>query len=190
MLLTHDYYMAVTGDTTSSAEAFATAASSAQELLEDAVGRVGLLEHGERTETLTLEADGYLYPTAVPLVDADAGWRVKDNALHGGSLDLGTWVGLLGTEYPTDVTVTYRGGYTTATLPEYAMRDLAAATHVLLHPADLTATSAIPAGATSASVGDVSLGFGADGAGGSSATLLAAVTWSAETLQLAGVPSP
>jgi hypothetical protein len=190
MLLTHDYYMAVTGDTASSAEAFATAASSAQELLEDAVGRVGQLEHAERTETLTLEADGYLYPRAVPLVDADAGWQVRDNALHGGSIDLASFVGLLGTEYPTDVTVTYRGGYTTATLPEYAMRDLALATYLLLHPMDLVAATAIPAGATSASVGDVSLSFGPAGASGSIGRIGAQIVFSAETLALAGVPAP
>lgn len=189
MLLTHDYYQAITGDTASSPDAFATAASSAQDLLEDALDRVGTLEQAERTETLELDATGWLYPTATPLVSAEGGWQVRDNGLHGGTVDLGTWVGLLGTEYPTTVDVTYIGGWTADTLPGYARRDLATVTYGLLHRPDITALTSIPVGATSAKVGDVSLSWGEGGNPGAGA-VLAAVTWSVETLKLRGTPPP
>lgn len=183
MLLTWDYYQAITGDTTTDDAAFASAASSAQDLVEDALDRVGHLEQAERTETLEVGPDGVLYPTATPLVDVP-GYATIGDVVYGASSDLSTWVGLLGSSAPATVELTYTGGYTSDTAPEYLLRDLAAATYAILHPPDLSATSAIPANATSASVGDVSLGFGAAGAGGSSASLLPSITWSAQTMQL------
>lgn len=189
MLLDHDYYKAITGDLASSPEAFASAASSAQDLLEDALDRVGLLESAVRTESMPVSDSGYVYPTATPVTVAD-GWTIRDNSLLGGRTDLGEWVGLIGSDEPAYTDVTYTGGYTWATLPEYARRDLASATWALLHPPDLSSTTATPAGASSVSVDDVSISWGAGGAPGSSATVLRAVVWSPETMKLRGVPAP
>jgi hypothetical protein len=189
MLLTESYYRAVTGDTSTSTETFASAASSAQELCEDALDRVGMLELGERTETLEVAPAGYLYPTATPLISAD-GWTVDGYALRGGSSSLTAWVGWLGSDLPATVDATYVGGYTTATAPEYLLRDLAFATYALCHPPDLGAMSVIPAGASAVSVGDVSVSFGSGGAPGTMGGLGVSITWSAHTMQLRAVPSP
>lgn len=189
MLLTESFYRAITSDTASAPEAFATAASSAQDLLEDALDRVGQLEQAERTETLELGPGGWLWPTCTPVISASDGWQVIDNGLRGGSIDLGSFVALLGTELPTDVTVTYVGGWTAATLPGYARHDLAWVTFALLHPPDTATLTAVPAGANAASVGDVSVSWGAGGNPGTAA-VIAAVSWSPETLKLRGTPPP
>lgn len=189
MLLTETYYRAITGDTTTPTGAFASAASAAQDLAEDALGRIGMLEAGERTETLELFEGGYLYPTATPLLSVPDYSTIGD-VVYGATADLDTWLGILGAVAPVTVELTYTGGISTDTAPEYLLRDLAAATYAILHPPDLDATSAIPANATGAAVGDVSLSFGPEGAGGSSASLLAGITWSEQTMRLAEVPAP
>lgn len=183
MLLTHDYYQALTGDTASTPEAFATAASSAQDLLEDALDRVGELEHGARTETLEVDACGYVYPAATPLISADGGWQVIDDSLRGGQVDLGSFVALLGEELPNTTTVTYTGGWTSETAHGYMLSDLAWAAYALLHRGDPTALAAIPAGATAASVGDVSVSWGAGGAPGGPQGAVPVSFWSDETMK-------
>lgn len=187
MLLTESYYRAITGDTATSAQAFATAASSAQDLLEDALDRVGLLELDERTETLDIDPAGYVYPSATPLVSASDGWQVVDDSLRGGTVDLGSFVALLGSELPTSTEVTYVGGWTSSTAHAYMRTDLAWAAFALLHQADPTALAAIPAGASSASVGDVSISWAASRGSGTPSNPVDLSFWSPETMKHRGV---
>jgi hypothetical protein len=183
VLLTLAKYQTTTGDVTTSSDAFATAAAEAQSLLEDALGRPGLLESAERTESLELHGGGYVYPNAVPVTDAP-GLVVHDDIIYGATLDIDDlplieW----SISSPQRASVTYTGGWTSATAPGYMLRDLAFATWAVLHPEDLAEAAAIPAGATAAKVGDVALSFGADGAPGSSGRIGASIAWSAETLR-------
>lgn len=183
MLLTLATYRTTTGDLDTTSEAFATAAAEAQTLLEDALGRPGLLESDERTESLELHGGGYVYPNATPVTDAP-GLVVHDDIIYGATLDVVDVVLIeWSSSAPQRAEVTYTGGFTTATAPGYMLRDLAFATWAVLHPDDLAASSAIPAGATSAKVGDVAISFGDGGAPGSDGRIGAAIGWSAETLR-------
>jgi hypothetical protein len=184
VLLTETVYRQITGDAETPADAVATASSAAQDLLEDALARRGFLELDERTEELTLEGGGYVYPTAVPIIDAP-GLVVHDDVVYGATPSLPEFVGLIGSTPPVYASVTYTGGFDSDTAPGYMLRDLAFAAWGILRPAQVLALAETP-GATSVRVGDVALSFGAGGAGGGT-TSLVGVSWSAYTLRHRGL---
>lgn len=175
MLLTHARYQVLTGDTTTASAAFEVAASAAQDMLEDELGRIGLLESGVKSERLPLVWDGTLggwavFPTAVPITDAGADHTAQGAALVGVVIDASPFAFGDPAGYST---VSYTGGYSTATVPAYMERDLAAATKVLLDPVG----TPVPAGATSIRLGDAAVTFAGPQSG------LTDVGWSRQTLR-------
>src|SRR5687767_758487 len=76
-LLSYARYVALTGDTTTASATAASAIADAQDMLEEELGRVGLLEDpgvgSTLTERLKVYSDGILghvvYPSALPILD-------------------------------------------------------------------------------------------------------------------------
>lgn len=181
MLLTEDYYQRITGDTATPTEAFATAASAAQDLLEDALGVPGFLESGERTESLPI-CDGVVYPTATPVTVAEGYTVVDGNTLYGVTPDLPAWLGTLDTPHAARADVTYTGGWTADTAPGYMRRDLAFVAWAILRPATVLSLGAIAGNPTSARVGDVAVTYGANGAAPDGLAVVG-VDWSYYTMR-------
>lgn len=177
MLVSYARYVSLTGDATSASATVEAALVEAQDLLEDELGRIGLLEEdgADKVERLKLYDDsvlgGTVYPAGVPITDAG------DFTLAGAMLisvppDGGPFFYRDGERYAT---VTYRGGFTSATVPAYMARDIAFAAHQLVHS---PVPSSIPAGATSVRVGDAAVTFGSPVAGGA-----IGIGWSKATLR-------
>ncbi len=162
MLLTEAYYQAITADTATTGAIFASAASAAQDRLEEDLGRPGYLEDlgVDIVETCVLFDDGTVYPTATPIT-ACTGLTVVDDTVYGATPDPQTFTGIFPQATPPTVDVTYRGGYTTATCPRTILDALAWATYTIAHSSDLADSA--PEGATSVRVGDVAVTFGPDG---------------------------
>lgn len=163
MLIAVDVYQAITGDTSSATASVETAIADAQGLLEDQLGRP--LELDERTERLRVFPDGRVYPSATPLVSVPTGATIS-----GASIIDGTPAGSF--LRPADFAeVTYTGGFDPAEddrssvtyVPVDLARAIAWAAKAILSPASF---GDIPAGATSATVGDVSLSWGPGGSPG------------------------
>lgn len=158
-LVTYTRYVAITGDTTSASATVLERLTDAQDLLEEELGRVDLLEDDgqDKVERLLIYNDanlGYVvYPAAVPVTDA--GDLIQHGSvLAGAAPDSSPEFSVVsGERYAT---VTYRGGYTPATVPPAIERNIAWAAHQLLTPA---LTAAVPAGATSVRLGDAAVTF-------------------------------
>lgn len=179
MILTREYYQLITGDATSPAQ-FASAASAAQELLEDELGRRGRLELAERTEPCDVYPDGTIYPQATPILSVVGGALVHDDVVYGASPDSNLFTGFFPGPDPSIVTLTYTGGFDSVSAPECMRRDLAWVTYAILRPAAVAGLSNF-VGASSVSVGDVSVAYGQGGAvAGASVT---GVVWSDATLR-------
>lgn len=160
MLLTTSYYRDLTGDTASPDAAVASAASAAQDLLEADLARSGYLESEERSEVCLLYPDGTLYPTATPITAIDGGYTVVDDTVYGAVPDVVEFTGLIDTtREPKRATITYTGGYTTATCPEPVLQDLAWATYAILNgtSSKTSAATSATAGASSVRLGDVAI---------------------------------
>lgn len=139
-------YRLITGDTSSTDADIQARLADAQELVEDYLQRP--IESGERTETLEVMADGYVYPKAQPVTAAPEGYTLNGWGLYAASL--GGWP-LAGA---TTVEVTYTGGWDATSVPYAIARAIALAAKDLLTPA-----SDVPPGVTSMSVGDVSVAY-------------------------------
>lgn len=181
MLLTLAKYTEITGDAPA-ASAFSPAASAAQDLLEDALGRRGQLEEAERTEQVHYKQDGTLYPMATPITAVEGGLLLAEDVVYGATPDSGVFVGYFGPVDPPIVTLTYTGGWTSANAPAYMIHDLAWATYELLRPEAAVALAGTPTGASSAHSGDVSVSWGA-GAGAPANVTTARFGWSFQTLR-------
>jgi hypothetical protein len=149
-------YRLHTGDQTN-ASAVSGRLLEAEDLLDEELRRH--LALAERTETFKMYPDGRVYPDAYPIVSSDL--TIDGRALRGATTtsDVATFVAYW-PDYcpPATAEVTWTGGYDADTLPvtlRHALYELAAA---LAAPRPV----AVPVGATSASVGDVSVSF-ADG---------------------------
>jgi len=144
-------YRLHTGDQ-SNASAVSGRLLEAEELLDEHLRRQ--LASEERTDTFPIYPDGRLYPDAYPITDSDL--TIDGRSLRGATADLATFLAYWPDDCaPRQATVTWTGGYTAATLPvtlRHALYELARA---LTAPAPV----AVPVGATSASVGDVSVTF-------------------------------
>lgn len=184
MLLEEQTYRAITGDTATASAAFASAASAAQELLEEDLRRPGYLESVERTEVCLLAPDGTLYPTATPITAITGGYEVVDDVVYGAVPSVAAFTGLIDTSVsPKRASITYTGGYTTATVPEHVLRDLAWATYAILngYTGSQNAAAGDTTGATSVRVGDIAVTYGPSGRGAPS---VVGVAWSAATMRL------
>lgn len=171
-LVTIERYRVITGDSTSASATVEQALGDAQALLEDDLGRG--LESEERTERLRIFygssfPGGRVYPTVTPVTDADDFTLVGTAALDGASPSGGPF----DTSQPSYAEVTYTGGWTADDVPACIERDIAWAAYRLLRPAEM---AAVPAGATSVSMGDASVSFAAGQSAGE-----AGISWSRAT---------
>lgn len=181
MLLETQTYRDITGDTTSASAAVASAASAAQDLLEEELRRPGYLESQERSEVCILAPDGTLYPTATPITSISGGYEVVDDVVYGAVPDVASFTGLIDTSVsPKRATITYTGGYTAGTVPECILRDLAWVTYAILNAQTAAQGAAVAVQAQSVRVGDVAVTYGASG---QSAASLTGVRWSDATLR-------
>lgn len=177
-LLTIVRYQSFTGDTTTASAVVWPAILEAQELLEDELGRIGLLEDDgdDKTERLRIYDDnvlgGVVYPTAVPITDPGDYTQVGAG-LTGAAPDGGPYLWAVPEE--RYATVVYQGGYDDDTVPAYMARDLAFAAYQLLHADTLVG---IPAGATSVRLGDAAITYASPTSGGTSG-----ISWSKQTLR-------
>lgn len=179
-------YAIVTGDTTSGNTAVEDALADATALLEEKLERK--LAEQELTERLLPDSEGRLYPTVTPIVSAP-GFTVYGDVIVGGPF----WTSPGFTLYDPRAQVTYTGGYVERSanptaaniLPKHVEIDLCWAAYTLLHPAELAAIQAAPAGASSRSVGDASVTL-KQGAPDNPSDVLAS-TWSRDTLRLGRV---
>lgn len=154
-------YQRLTGDTSTASPTVEEKLADAQQLVEEYLRRP--LERDERTERLRLYRDGSgwaVYPKATPIdADATTGYTTSGAALTGISPDDGPWI--VGSYEPGGyATVTYTGGWTAETLPLTIAREISRTAKALLTPA----AAGVLAGASSIRVGDLSVGFSADGA--------------------------
>lgn len=178
MLLTVETYRVITGDSTSASAEVERAASAAQELLEDKLGRRDKLELEERTEVCPYEADGTIYPQATPVISA-GDLDVFDDTVYGSTPDSDVFRGVFEHTTPKVVTLTYVGGYSAATAPRYMLTDLAWCAFALLRPENRQLLASV-AGAEAAQLGDASVRWGS---GGAPAPADVVASWSDETLR-------
>ena len=184
LLVTTARYQVITGDTTTATASVTAAIEDATALLADELGRPDALKSEERTETMQVGDGGQLRPLAVP-VTVCAGYTFDTAAIFGGAPDSVAFRGVFPDDLPNTVAVTYSGGWVersanpsaTNRLPTELEYDIAWAAHALVHPG---LGAAVPVGATSVSLGDAAVSFGA---GGAPARGEAGVTWSRKTLR-------
>ena len=170
MLISVDRYRVITGDSSTAATAVSAAVETAGDLLGEELGWPGGVESAERTETLGV-LEGRVYPSAVPITVA-AGFTIDGHALRGATPQ---WADIFEDVDGAPVaTVTYTGGWTSATVPASVERDVAWAARALLNPAEALS---VPAGATSVRLGDASVSYGRPQSPGT-----AGVAWSRKTL--------
>lgn len=161
MLISVTRYQSITGDTTSATGVVETAIEDAQQLLEERLRRP--LETAQRTERMRQYPDGRVYPAATPITAGPTGSTTYGVALADAA-PAGSFL------QPADeyVDVTYTGGFDPAEtdrsavtyVPVELQRAVAWAAKALLS----SPPSAAPAGATSITVGDVSVSYGPGGA--------------------------
>lgn len=147
-------YQVRTGDTTSAASSVSAALLEAESLISEDLRRDLPLD--TRTESMIIRALGRLYPRAWPITACTSN-VIDGRTLLGGMPDMQQFVVMIGVPgyIKPRATVTYTGGFDASTLPvalAHAIYDLAGA--VLSRSA-----VSVPAGATSVSVGDVSISF-------------------------------
>lgn len=161
-MITAARYVELTGDTETVASAVNEAVADAVSELEEYLDRP--LAHGERTERISPDRAGRIWPKATPLTDGG------DYTIDGLAL-IGSW------PYPSilnpdsQLEVTYTGGWADARLedpvgsplPLCIQRDLAWVAYRLLHPT-APGASVAPAGATSVRLGDAAVSYGPGGA--------------------------
>lgn len=156
--VTVDGYRLHTGDQTTAASAVSGALLEAQQLLEEELRRK--LDLAERTASFRIHQDGRVYPNAWPITDA--GDLVIDGRMVVGAVpDAGPFTAIIAVPPAPRSTITWTGGFDADTLPA----TLRNALYDLAQPIAQGA-SPIPGGATSLSVGDVSVGFASPTSGG------------------------
>lgn len=153
MLLDVPAYQRITKDTASATTDVTAALADAQAWVEQHCNR--FLERATYTETLRVAENGYVYPSATPLVSVSSppSLTITGAGVYVGYLSFpSVTVASVSAAFPLQTTVTYVGGYTPATLPVTLRRAIARVARLMLTPAVLAGA---PAGATSVSLGDV-----------------------------------
>lgn len=163
MLVTIARYRDITNDNDSSSAVVEDALTDAQALLEEEIRRP--LEQGTRTERCRVFPEprgATVYPSAIPVISVSnpSGASIEGHAVVGGEYGTESWSAY--------VTVTYVGGFDPASIsgdvdyvPRTIERAIAWAARALVDPDTF---ASVPSGATSATVGDVSLTWGPGGA--------------------------
>jgi hypothetical protein len=162
ILVTYDDYVRITGDDQADQAEVEANIDEVLGMVEEELDRIFLF--GTYTESLPLTSTGWVYPRAVPVasVPASASTQVWDDgwSLRGASADVnvGPFPDLTEIvswrEGGLRATVTYTGGLTHDTFPKKLRRLVCRLTLATANPG-----TGIPAGAQSASVGDVSVSF-------------------------------
>lgn len=158
--VTIDGYRVHTGDMTTAGTVVSGALVEAGELLDDELRRN--LAWQSRTDKLRIYPDGRVYPYAYPITTA-ATLEIDGRSLVGAEADETPFVGRFGDLVVNLVTVTWSGGYDDGTNSDPLPTTLKNAIFELAR-ALTTDTSAIPVGATSVRVGDVSVTYAQAGA--------------------------
>lgn len=154
-VVSKERYRIITLDTTSADAAVTGALVDAQQLVEDYLDRK--LTQALRTETMTYGPNGLVWPKAWPVIVAPAGMTIeRSRRAIGGSSPGGLTDAFADSDEPEFVTLTYTGGYTSATLPRVIESRIAWSAYSMLHP---SVGASVPAGAKSVSVGDASITF-------------------------------
>lgn len=152
-------YRVRTGDSDTEASAVTGALVDAERLIEDELRRNIPLE--ERAEKMRIRDHyGRMYPKAWPITLCTSNAIEGNRILLGGVPDLAQFTALISTQLPLYSTVTYTGGFDADTLPiilRDAVYDLARG--LIGDPAP------VPIGATSVSVGDVSVALASPNSG-------------------------
>lgn len=143
-LVTVARYQTLTGDTTTEPTLVLSRLADAQSYVEDFLMRRDILESAERTESLVPDRNGRLYPSATPVTEAD-GYEIDGNVLEVSFPSSYDWEG--------SVTVTYTGGYTSATVPISIERAIAKIAQ------QLNGLPSGPIGAKSVTLGDASVTY-------------------------------
>lgn len=168
-LLTEADYRSISGDTTSLSADVTAALATGQQLLEEWLRRP--LELLERTEQVRIHADGRAYPSATPIQAVSVpSWAVVMDGTTVLSLFADQnplWdilvepyrygPGGAGGQFDTTMrpsTITYTGGFTSATLPRKLRQAIADLAQV-----ELTTFSPVTAGVKQATVGDTSVTY-------------------------------
>lgn len=162
-ILTLAAYRSLTGDQATDDAVVEAMLPVAQDVTERELGRAGLLEAGDHTETLdvwTGDSGAWAAPTAVPLAD-DEPQRLTPGATRLKVPSAGGWHSpyRAASTWICRATVTYSGGYSSETAPPSLLLGLARVTRALLG-AD-PALAGVPAGAKSVTIGDASISFAA-----------------------------
>ena len=179
MLCSVEHYQIITNDSATAVDLDSISDTLAQNLLEEALGRKGLLEWGSHTETLRVYPDGTVYPTCTP-IDSATTWTLSGDVLYGVAPDptgFDMWV----TIPPNVATVVYQGGYGVAdgiparnATPQCIIDDIA---WVALDLLQASPSSQFPVGATAVRSGDQAVTFR------DPVTNRLGVVWSTDTLR-------
>ena len=154
------FYRRITADNSSGVSAIAEALDDAYAMVCDECRRPSFA-YGEHTETLDVYSNGTIYPSVTPVatVSDPTGTSLRFGGVYlGGSWPLDNLL----TGLPAQRTVTYTGGYhplrsgTDPELPIKLARAICRIAYLALHPASIVGDG-VPAGAKTASVGDVSV---------------------------------
>lgn len=144
-------YRVHTGDQDSDDTAVTGALLEAESLVEEHLRRLLPLE--PRTESLTINPDGRVYPPAWPITVASL--VIDGRSLKGATPDSGPFIGYIDFEPPYRMSVTWTGGFDATSLP-VTLRE---AIYDLAKPLVLDAQP-VPVGAKSVQLGDASITYG------------------------------
>lgn len=162
MLVDIATYQLVTKDMSSTTDDVTTALTDAQQMVDEHCHRT--FEYAaDLTETLDVNSKGFVYPSRTPVVSVSSPQtaQVRSGGIYVGPLQ--SWPpGFVLSPLPPQVDVTYSGGYlpygtqnpASPVVPIKLMRAMCRVAWLALHP---TSFPGVPAGAKSASVGDVSV---------------------------------
>lgn len=179
-LIDVDSYRRISHDTTTDDVDVESALGDVQRYIEEELRRP--LESEERTETLLIvngptSSRSRVYPSATPITEVPSGYAINGDAvlISDSVLTFGDMPGptIVDLAEPAEISLTYTGGYESLTLPVTLQRAIVEAAYSVLHVSPL---ATVANGATSIQVGDVQVGYGADGAP-STETLLSRTTW-------------
>lgn len=186
MLVSVMQYREITGDSETATAEVERVLTEAQGLLEGELRRP--LEQQSYTETLVLLSDprtgvALAFPTVTPIVSVDGDLSHVNGVIYGATPTSSPFVDAFAGP-PTTTTITYVAGFDPEEddptsrfyTPRQIVRDIAWCAKALLAPLD--APSTVMAGATSVSVGDVSVTFGDEQAPGE-----VGVRWSCGSLE-------
>lgn len=156
MICTEQQYRKITGDKNSYSGDVLEALADAQNTVEEKTNR--FYELAERTEKLSRYSDGKVYPSATPVVSVSSpvGAAIEGNSVSStewyyGDVAVNWFISDSRNGYPL-VELTYTGGWAAGSIPVAIVKVTAEIAKLALTP-----SSDLPQGATSVTVGDVTV---------------------------------